>query len=535
MRVNIGELEASFWDGRVKLGHVQLADPRQPMQNLLQADEAVFQLNAAKVMHKQWVIEQATLKRLQFGTPRTESGQLPGLPSSDPAREQSVLVEIARDQAAALGQKWLRQLESRMPLLLEDNLETVQLARELRNRWPQEFERQRQRALQLRQQARNIREMLQQRSDNPLRDLERFQAALQGAQQVIDELSQAQQSLHQLNRQFQKDKSSLLAARQRDREKIITDVGDLSLDGNSLTELLLGENQTRQVRELVGWIRWFRDAIPDPERDFHPVRARGFDVQFRRQPRFVFRNLELEGEGTIGGQNCKFAGIAKNVSTAPRMLSEPTTIELRGQARSHIQLSAVIDRRTSQKIDRIQINCPKVPVPGQTLGTRDSLLMGIGPGSLSLAIDAEVIDDRLAGKIMVQQTGVTVQVDHVPGMPGGQIMMRSLNEQLDQLDSFNVVVQLHGSLNHPQMQLQSDLGPNIATMLGKALEMSLAESAQEKAAELKTIFDQQLADLDDMYQVNTNEILRLLSSEVTEIADLKKLLNEQDLAMPTFR
>ena len=160
--------------------------------------------------------------------------------------------------------------------------------------------------------------MLQQRSENPLRDLERYQTAILNAQKVINEIAEAQRELHQLNRKFKTDKAELIAAQKRDRQKITNVTSQISLDGNSLTELLLGETQTRQVEEAINWITWFRQAIPDPDTDFQPVRARGYDVQFRRDPGFVFQNLELSGEGEIGGQTYKFAGTAKKpVDGAP--------------------------------------------------------------------------------------------------------------------------------------------------------------------------------------------------------------------------
>ena len=61
-RVDIGEVEASFGEGRLRLVNIQVADPARPMTNIMQADEAVFQLDPGKLLNRQWVVENAALK-----------------------------------------------------------------------------------------------------------------------------------------------------------------------------------------------------------------------------------------------------------------------------------------------------------------------------------------------------------------------------------------------------------------------------------------------------------------------------------------
>ncbi len=533
-KVDIGRLDCSLLNGRLQIAGLQLADPANPMQNLVQADHATLELDSALLLHKRWVVENASLHNLQFGTPRTESGKLEG-PMRPARTPESKTIRIARDQAGRLGRDWLEKLESRIPVLIQDNLETVRLARELNTSWPEEFEKQCRRACQFQKQAREIREILEDRSENPLRDFRRYQDALLEARQVMNGIAQAREDLHRLYEKFQADRQRIVDASERDRQRISTLTADLALDGRGVTELLLGKSQANQVREVLGWIKWFRDLVPDPREDFHPIRARGQDVPFRRHPRFVFRNLQLEGEGRVAGQNISFGGTAKNLSTAPQLLDEPATFELRGKGATHIQVFAEVDRRGAQKTDHLTVHCPNIHLPAQTLGASDALLLDVGASDLSLMIDTRLVDDQLHGKIVVRQTDVDMKVRGAPAVTGGQALVDSLNHRLASVGDFEVTIDLGGSLSSPTMELQSNLGPRVAELISLAFRETVARSARSRAADLDKILAGQLSRLDQMFAVQSAELVQLLSGDVPVIADLGEILNERNLRLPAIR
>ncbi len=533
-RVNIARVDASLWGGQLSVTNLQCADPRDPMKNLIQIESGEFSLDPGRALHKQWVVENASLKLLQFGTPRTESGALTKV-TGKVSTIGSALVRVVRDQARHQGQLWLHQLEGQLPTLVHDNLETVKLARELGIQWPAEFERQRSRAMALKQRSEAILNTVQKRTDNPLRDTEVYFEAINESRRIAEDVAIAQQELHQLTAQFQHDQEALVEAQQRDQTRISTIASDFSLNGESLNELLLGEEQANRVTEVVGWIKWFRDSIPNPEVDFQPPGARGYDVTFSRHPEFLFQNLELGGEGIVGGKTIKFFGTAVNLSTAPQLMSEPVSIELRGQGDAHVHVMATIDRRTIQSIDTIRINCPQIQVPGCSLGKADSLLVSMGPSNLSLLFDATVVDDQIKGQIQIRQSDVKMEVQQAASLAGGQALVQSLNSQIADLNGFSVTVDLSGTVEGPRMELQSDLGQQIADMMGSAFRENVAQATETKVAELQKILDQQLAGLNQIFNSNSNEILILLTNEVTAIASLEDMMDSSGIGLPKIR
>ena len=75
-RVEVGALRSHWTTGVVELSDVQLADPRHPSRNLIQADEASLQLDLSALARRSWIIESGRLRNVQFATPRTTPGGL---------------------------------------------------------------------------------------------------------------------------------------------------------------------------------------------------------------------------------------------------------------------------------------------------------------------------------------------------------------------------------------------------------------------------------------------------------------------------
>ena len=282
-RVEIEKVHASLWTTQLQLKALQIADPRQPMQNLLQAEVATLSFDTSQLLSRRFIVDKAQVRGVQFGTPRTTSGLLQQTEASQDSVTESI-TSLIQSRLRDQGTLWLEDAYSQIPGFIESNLETVQISQELQTRWPAEFQRQRERVMDLVAQSKELKATLEQRSENPLRDIEKYQKALSQFREVVSQIDVAKESLHELGRQFQQDKQRLIAAKERDRHKLLQARRAVTFDSDQLSELLLGSIEVETVRDLVNWIQWFRAAVPDPESDFQPLRQRGYDVLFRNDP-----------------------------------------------------------------------------------------------------------------------------------------------------------------------------------------------------------------------------------------------------------
>ncbi len=533
-KVDIDSVELSLWNGNLNIKGLQVADPRYPMQNLIQADSAEFQIDSGQLLNRQWIIDKAKLNRVQFGTPRTESGRLTSGPPANQVKP-AFIDNILSNRLKPLGQYWLNEISGQVPGLIEGQLETVQIAKKLRKRWPREFQRERHRAQQLKQRVTELALTIENGSGNPLREIEKFQKTISELRQVYDQVEQAKGNLHRLSDQFKQDKQDVIAAKQRDQTKIQSVATRVTINPQSISEILLEKQKLATVREAISWIRWFRDSIPNPEKDFQPNRSRGFDVQFRRHPNFIIRSIALHGEGSVAGQNIRFAGVAKNIASHPTLYELPASFELRGQGQTHILVSATVDRRGPQKVDVFEISCPRITLPATVLGQEDSLAIALQPSEMSFQIHATIVDDQINCQISADHSNVQMRVEQIHESIGDHRLVNSLNRQIGQIDRFDLSIEVDGALDNPDLQLSSDLGGRFAKALDHCLQSTVEQTAKTNLAKLDSILEQQLNELDRMFSVNADEIINMLVTEIPAVADLNELNRGNRLSWPKIR
>ena len=534
-KVEMSGMEVSIWKGIARVNDLQIADPNETMSNLLQADSADFELNPTELMHRRWVVERARLKRVQFGTPRTESGALTGEDAKRDTGPNQFLVDFVKQKVKSLGHDWSEQMQVNLPGLVESQLETVRLANQLRQQWPAAFQKHRNNAISLKERGEAIKAEFTRKSDNPLRDLERYRQAIVDSRQLMADFHTAQQQVHDLANQFRADQQALKTARQNDLDKFATAADAIKIQPDQLTQLLLSERQAELIRESVSWLKWFRNSVPDPKEDFRPKRARGFDVQFRQQPTLLLKLLELQGEGKVAGQLVHFSGQVENISTTPKLISEPVTFDLRGGADTNVLITGTVDRRGPRNIETIEINCPDIETPAQVLGDEDSLVIGMAAGRAALQLNARIMGDQLVGQIHFRQSDVALKAESIDGVGGAANLVGSLNQQLGMIDSFSLGIDLGGTLDQPTAEFQSDLGQQVAGMVANTFQESVQQKIADKTRLLESKLDGHISGVDELLDQTTNEVLAMLTQNVTVVAELQGLLDTDKLQFPRFR
>ena len=75
-KVEIAFVDVRLRESALRLKGVRIADRSAPMTNLVELGEAVFDGRALPLLEKKFVVEDASLTGLRFGTPRKTSGAL---------------------------------------------------------------------------------------------------------------------------------------------------------------------------------------------------------------------------------------------------------------------------------------------------------------------------------------------------------------------------------------------------------------------------------------------------------------------------
>jgi len=517
-KVDLASVETSLRAGEIVISGLAVTNPMSPLRNLLQADRAHLYLDINALLHKRLVIQDGTLSGLRFDTDRETSGELAKTQATDDggASVWSSWLD-GTDQLAA---EWFDQLTARFDTDLANQLETLRVAKELEDRWPKQYDAMRGRMKTLQQNIKELEKGLREVRKNPLRHLERIGQLQQQLVATQNDLRTLQQQIEQLPRQAEADRRAIAAARKHDEQFLREKLQVVDLDGEGLSETLLGETVNRRLVSALQWVSWARRQMPARGTKIQVARGRGTTVLFgEAQPRYLIEKLQLEGEASLGGESLQMVGTLTGATSEPHLWADPMRISLRGSGATALSLEATLDRRKAVAVDHLQFDCPQLAMPSRTLGNSEKLAIKIAPGNASVRIDLTLTDDQLAGEIFFNQPSVRLTVD--AGLEKNRHLVAALEQALASVSQVEAQVTLAGTIQKPQVSLHSDLGPQLAAGINAAIQRLVQE--QELLAKTQAKVDDQLQRLSQARQQGQQELLAKLGEHQQLLGQLAAL------------
>ncbi|MEQ8784772.1 MAG: TIGR03545 family protein [Pirellulaceae bacterium] len=535
-RVDLEGVEASLLSTSLRLRNVQIANPGADDTNLVQADELVLDLDTAALLGRRVVVREGRISGIEVGVGRANSGRLGpgdggglGLPAID--------WNAAGDQAGQIGARWLSYAADTLGRQAAEESETVRLSRELMRRWPAEYNRLEARADALRRRVDELQQLVKTAQANPLRNLESIRRAADEVNAIEQEMRSLRDHVRGLQQQAGSDRDALLAAQQRDLSRIRTTLQLENLNGEALSQYLLGPENGERLAEVISWVRWARQYMPRDDEALEPVRLRGENVEFlgiRKTPAFLIESLVLDGRGRLGGELLQFKGTASGLTNDPVDYGKPAVVRLQTTGAAQVLLEAVLDRTGEVAHDRISLTCPEINQPGRVLGNPDELALTLESGKLYVAAIVETKGEFLAGRILVRQADVTLKPSLSPQFGGPQLAGR-LQSALDEVDRVEVSLELAGTLQRPQWTLHSDLGPRLATAVRGVFQRELDARLEQLAAEIRQRTTNEVNQFEQLLLARQRAALEKLQIGDNEVAQLSRLVSTQVGLPDNFR
>ena len=434
-KVDVGKVKASLFEGKIYISDLAITDPRDPMRNLLQADVAYLKLDPRRLLQKELIVEHGHSKQVMFGSPRTVSGKLKGREYKAPVQPGLQNVRV-RSATPINSQSWLDQFQTPSLSSAERDLEVIKVAASVRQKWLPIFEAQAAKLTLAREQLETLTTSKAEGNGqilNPLRDLQMNQQRKNEIQELSEEIKQARIELGQLAAAAEADRQLIAQAGERDGQKVGSKIQTVQIDSNSTSQLILQKQQQEYAAEVVSWVRWFRNSLPNPEADFLDDKGRGANISFKGQtarPRFLVKTLDLSGQGSLAGQHLEFAGIAQNLTNEPMLHSEPATFSLRAQGNHHLIVDCTLDRREPVWKDRMVVKCPELDAPSQRLGNSESLEIEMANSRIQFDLDINVVDDQLGGTLHFSHSKCAMLVNELHPIAGGDEVKLRMNQEL---------------------------------------------------------------------------------------------------------
>ncbi len=294
-KVEIGTVKSSLLETRVTVRDVAVANPRSPLKNLFVADRIEVDFDSHSLLRKKFVVDYGIVGGLEFGTDRQTSGVLPEDQRQDnDISPPSWAVPIATRYADA----WLSDLESRLSSDVQQKFQSVRLAEELGQRWPEKYKQLEVQARSIKAEAKQLEQDVRTAKKNPLRHVDFLTAVPSRVASLRNQLRQLQDELARLPQQIAADRSAVEAARRHDEQMIREQLQLGNVDAKSLSNYLLGEQVTGPINEAIGWVRWTRRFVPVRGQVVVDPPVRGRDILFagcEQLPDMLVKAVRLDG------------------------------------------------------------------------------------------------------------------------------------------------------------------------------------------------------------------------------------------------
>lgn len=516
-KVDIDSLQTSFFPPKISMTDVAAANRNKPGTNIFEFAALDGDVDGLALMHGSYVIDKATVTGLTWNTPRDDDGLLPDSPAPDPSDGPGF-----GDQLEEFGKEWAKDLFERAQLEYDPrHLESVRLAQQLEVEWSSDFDGMETRIRQVDAKARQLKALIEQaKRGNAVDRIEAYRRAANDGARLISEVKVIRDDLKRLPGKAEGDLEDLDEARKRDQEEIKRKVQALVLDGDKLSEFLLGPTLHHRIRNTLAWLDWGRKRVDDFSGAPEPERQRGEKILFpidNPLPDYLARLIEVTGNGKIGGDQMNVEGTILDVTSDPKVYGKPTIIRMAGHGDADVQMKAELDRTTDVSIDEVDLAYVLNQPVTNTLGDDDTLSVEVQAGSTTWNAHIEIIGDELTGTVALVQEPV-VMTPEVKG--DDETLSRLIASSMQNIDRIDATVQLSGTVRKPRFKLRTNLGETISEGVKQGVGNEVSAQKDALLAKLNSDLDVKQGELIGLFRGKYGDILQQLQLRETGIQDL---------------
>lgn len=532
--VAIDQIRCSLGNQKLYLQEIVIADPDAEDRNLVQADMAYLEFDAAALWFRKFVVTSGQTSRLMFGTPRAPEEHKNNIDTQVTALP---FVNVASTPTDQIGRDWLDNLE----LPSDDSisiasLQLTQTSERIAEFWKTELRDMASAVAEMKNDTAHLDRIAQSElnNDNPLRSRWQGNSYIR-LDTMASQTQRVAKRLSDLNLHYTQHLAQLTAAEKADAETLSQSNASFKLDGNKISQLLLADIHKEIVVQSMSMFNWFQNSRPEFDSDLYARNQRGVNIALKgvkQTPNFVIKQIEINGQGRLLDQHINFSGHAQNVSTEPHLLDEPASFELRAQGKHHVVVACTLDRSGDTPLDKFQIACPGLDLGERLLGNEKSLAVTLGPSNkVSMQIDLRSSVEGVTGSIKLRFTNVALHVDKLNDMAGGRVAALQMNQAVTTIRDFESTIKLNGTSTQIEFTTESDLGKQFAVSVNQSLKHRNETLIQRRLSSLATKKRQIVENFQTEIGGELERLNRLVSSNRGHLAELKQNTEKQTDAL----
>lgn len=483
-KVDIADVTTGFFPPRVNVDRVALASASKPGSNLVEFETASFHLAGQPLMHRNYVVDEATITGVRFQTSRNDNGQLEI--EEDSESTGPVIPEWLQDKMKNLGDEWLEQFTDQAKSQLDPNrLETYQVGNQLYAKWDRRFEEvnttistTKIRAERLQQQIKTAKQA------EPVQQIQLYLQIAQDADSLMKD-SQAFVTTLKTNvpAEVRQDFVKLDQAQQNDRQMVASTLQNLKPDSGRITESLIGEEMYLQLQHLLSWvdtIRGYQEQLKGPA---EPERSVGRYYEFpilNPTPKVLCRKMLMDGELMLGDLPTPFRAVLTDVTSDPKLHGKPAILHVQTAGARPVNL--VIRHDATSDIAVTDLSADFVDETEHVLeaGKPGSEQLTASLTNLHWKANVTLIEGQIDGRVEMRSDFGKSQFQ--TARPYAVSLASVAEQTLQSIHTVNAVIDLKGSALKPDVSMTSDLGSQVANGFQTAFQAQLPAMKQQALA-----------------------------------------------------
>ncbi len=546
-KTDIRSLTISFKNSSLTIDRLEIASKNDEWKNLLEFEDIVVDFQALPLLRKRVVVDDFSLKGIQWGTKRRTSGRLPPRKKSKEPSWFSEQLDVAmgslkKEMAKTPVSKWTNFSlpDSPRELLKEFNLESekvfmamVDTSQKLRGEWVERYKAFRD-ISEYQRRAREVKAL----TSNPPQDPQAIVSALQTARELqtffedekkkVDELMGAARSDYS---RVKADYDKAEAALKADIERAQRLVGLEDLQVSNLSRLLFGDVWIQRAEEVLRFhakLRRFMTASsPDPKVEVKQ-RAKGRDIIFvteKKQPSFVWAKSEFSVKGLQDGDrkvvNQLYQLKVRDVNSNPKLYGKPTLVALKAELKDSLleRASFTADLNYTEAVDRerFKTSVEGIKIEAWPVGIPRLFPVRLGEGMLASDSDLRFEGSDFSWATKVSFANVRWDFSEVPNKG---ILVPILQDIFKGVNDFFLTITM--KLN------DKDLGFSVESNMDALVKQGIEAQLKKKLSDLQARLQREIENRLDVYKKKSLDELDRFSSDVQAKAnELQSLLDAQ--------
>jgi uncharacterized protein (TIGR03545 family) len=543
--VDIAEVRTSFLGASMEVKNIQITDKNHPERDLFRVGDVKFKALWDGLLRAKVVIDEASVLDIQALVPRKTPGRvLPPPPPSEggvlaKAKEEILSQTRAQyqdnflgDLAAVAGGVDVKDQLKNIQGDLKSSLRLQELDAQIKKKqeeWDQRLKNLPQaeyfKDLEKRFHALNWKEK------DPVKFANNLKAAndlLKEAQGKIKEIDQAQKDL--------KGDLKTTNASAKDLEGFIQqDIKDLQqhfkipgIDPKDFTrQFFMGQIEERLV-SLRKYYEVAKKYMPPKKTAEEKAKEKAEALVPRKRgqgetftfpithgyPKFWLKKAKVSSTVSSSAEySGNITGEILDVTSHPRYLKRPTRINLSGdfpkQKISGLDMKAVIDFTTDTPTETVDLKLAGFPMGLVKLSDSSDVKLNITPGKAALQLNAALSDGQILVDTQSQYNQVKYDIEAKQ-----KLVQEILTTAFQSIPQLTLNARIQGPWDHLSINMNSNLGEELAASFKKQLEAKIA-AAQEK---IKAEVDQRIAG----EKAKVQDQLKNLSADLEKRLGLKK-------------